>query len=682
MPAPKEINLLPPKHEDGLLLGGFFAVAILGTAWWFTPPGAFNYALSGWQGAHILPTYKYGLVAVLSLAVLAAYGGFVTASRPPPSEVHLRGSQLLRGRRGIAQLQAVERKLFSAAQRKRQAPGIKIAGVEFSRTREVGHFSIVGLPGSGKTVLINSMLLQILDRGDRALIHDPKGDFTSWLPADERRRFVILGPWDDRAAYWDIAEDVRTPALADTFARSMYPGTEFWDRAARDVFAAVVKYVQRTHAPHVKDAQKWSFDTLADIFGSGAESVIETARRGDPLIDMLLKDAPPGTENKVADSILSSIAPSVGWIAAIAASRQIRDSSGKIAIPTFSITRWLRGSYPKIYGVVLKNDARYSARAEQIFGVMMGAAAAYLNSSAMPEIDADEPGIWVILDEYPQLGIALAAEVQKVEELGRSRGIRVAKAMQDESQLYETHGRDKGRAQKSVQQTRIYAKTALETAHEVARTFGTRTVQRATLQADGRISSSQTDVAVVLPEDLTGLEVVKSGPQAGVELVINVDNTIVQLVQPFAPRDRTQAVRAKIRDSELWESGLFKFAEEMETRRNARRQGAQAQDKQAEQRAQSSYGAAAAAGGGAASVQASGAVRPTPPAPTERRDEEKDAVEAETPGIDVNEADVEVVEALDFEQFAPSAMSDEVDPGEPNFEDEEIDHEALKEATK
>ena len=86
--------------------------------------------------------------------------------------------------------------------------GVRIGGVELSRKREVAHILLVGLPGGGKTVIINNVLQQILDRGDRAIIHDPKGDFSSWLPESES---VLLGPWDARSVAWDIATDISNP---------------------------------------------------------------------------------------------------------------------------------------------------------------------------------------------------------------------------------------------------------------------------------------------------------------------------------------------------------------------------------------------------------------------------------------------------------------------------------------
>ena len=175
----------------------------------------------------------------------------------------------------------------------------------------------------------------------------------------------------------------------------------------------------------------------------------------------------------------------------------------------------------------------------------------------LEEIGADAPGLWVMLDEYPQLGATVSKYVQQIEELGRSRGVRVVKAVQDESQLFAQVGREKGEAQRSVQQTRVYCKLATGTAAELAQRLGEREVVRIEFPqavGAGNKRASVQRLPVIRSSELTGLRVVKEGEQAGIEAVIHTDDLLVKVVHPFASVTETCP---KVIDSERWRRGVL-----------------------------------------------------------------------------------------------------------------------------
>lgn len=469
--------------------------------------------------------------------------------------------------------------------------GIKIGSVEFSRTREVAHFFINGVPGAGKTVIIDSIIQQIIARDERMIVHCPKGDFTAWLPEEG---LCLFGPWDARSVWWDIAEDIRTPSLADSFAMALFPDGKssdpFWSNAARELLAGVIKYIQRKYGPYCEYKPKWSWDTLTDALGQEPEKFIEMAQLGDPnvckIMDQARKKAgdvsPKQEKSKTSQSIVSTLAANIGWIPVYASAFDLRREDGQLKQDGFSVSRWLKGDPSLPYRtLVLKNDANHKARGQQIFGALMSCMSNYINSTSMPEISADLPGTWIIMDEYPQLGPGLAAQIQTIEELGRSRGVRVVKAIQDEAQLYEQHGREKGRSQKSVEQTVIYAKTAKETANEVARLFGECKVAEVDEQtgAGGRVVSHirYGREAAVRPDDLTGLRIRKGMPwvllpwvgdwlrpwlKTGAEIVVSVDDVVVKLVQPFP--ERKPEIRPKVVENDKWNYGILEWAARIE----------------------------------------------------------------------------------------------------------------------
>lgn len=436
-------------------------------------------------------------------------------------------------------LAKAERINFSEAQSSGERPGLSIGGVELSRNRETGHFVVVGLPGSGKTTLLNSVLAQALRRRDRVLIHDPKGDYLDALSAPgglPPEAVVVLGPWDARARPWDIARDVAGPAAADQFAKACFPkddagANQFFVNSARALLAGVVKRLQQTKG------RCWTWTDLAAVLLRGPEAILEAAHAGDPLT----KTNVPDLAGNGPKAVFGELASGTPWITAYAR------AFAPDAVP-FSVADWLTRPTPDApRAVVMNSDARYSDRAEQIFGSILGVVADTVASPTMVEVSPDAAGVWLILDEFPQMGPTGQKAAQKVEEMGRSRGVRVVKAMQDASQLFARDGREKGMAQKSMQQTRVFLMSSVDGASEICRALGDREVKRIEFpltsgQGSKRLVHEKT--AVLRLDTLTGLRVLKTGPNPGVELVVNIADHLGKLVQPFTsiPRGGGQLI--------------------------------------------------------------------------------------------------------------------------------------------
>lgn len=415
---------------------------------------------------------------------------------------------------------AAERKLFSDAQKNKAVAGLTLGGVELSRTREVGHFVVAGLPGSGKTTLIVGIIGQALRRGDRLIIHDPKGDYLDALAA-ARIPLVVMGPWDSRARPWDIARDIAGPAAAEEFARACFPSenagaNQFFVNAARALLAGVIKDLQQNRPG-------WGWGDLEAVLSAGPDAILAAAWRGDAVTRTTVSD----TTSNGARAVFGELAAGVAWIATYA--RAFDDAE------PFSVAEWLV-TPGKEKVIVLNSDARFAGAAEKVFGALLGIAADTVASPAMREVSADAPGVWVLLDEFPQLGATGQAAALKIEEMGRSRGIRVVKAMQDQSQLFAKEGRDRGMSQKSMQQTRIFLAQSIEAAAEACRALGDREIRRVeTPQISGAGSKKivQEKSPVLRVEALTGLAVVKEGLSPGIEAVAQVGDLLGLIKIPF-----------------------------------------------------------------------------------------------------------------------------------------------------
>lgn len=112
------------------------------------------------------------------------------------------------------------------------------------RSAETQSVLVAGSPGSGKTVLLSHALDRILERGDRVLVYDFKGDFLSryYQPG---RGDLLFNPLDERCAPWSLWNEIETATDIDSIAASLLPEPPpktdpFWVEGARDILAAVL----------------------------------------------------------------------------------------------------------------------------------------------------------------------------------------------------------------------------------------------------------------------------------------------------------------------------------------------------------------------------------------------------------------------------------------------------------
>lgn len=420
-----------------------------------------------------------------------------------------------------------EAALFSDAQRaaaRANAPaprGLLLGGIELSRTRETGHVAVYGLPGSGKTVLLRGLIAAALARGDSVLAHDPKGEFADAYGTENWcEHVVLLGPWDSRARPWDIGADIATPALADGFAGGLFPAegrgaNQFFTNAARSVFAGVLKHLQASGA--------WDWLALADVLEAGPHAITAAAHSGDAVNVTLLADP----DSRQGQAVLADMIAKVSWVSAYAR------AFAPEARP-FALSGWLRGETRERV-ILLNADRRFAERGEQLFGALLAVAASVIASPAMAEKSADAEGCrWLVMDEFPQLGLAAQAGILTAEEMGRSRGVRVVKAMQDPSQLSALAGRERGEVFRSMQQTRVFLKLSGSAAAETARQFGENELRRVEFPhiVGGGSKRIVADRGPVIRADaLTGLRV---RPGAGVEAVVSIDALLGTVLVPFS----------------------------------------------------------------------------------------------------------------------------------------------------
>ena len=109
---------------------------------------------------------------------------------------------------------------------------------------ETSSFLAVGASGSGKTVIVRSLMQTVLSdvgdgNGTHALVFDPKNDAMSILATFvDLSRVKLFNPLDSRCVNWDTAKDIRSPLECNQLAWALVPRLDqdsFFERAVRSI---------------------------------------------------------------------------------------------------------------------------------------------------------------------------------------------------------------------------------------------------------------------------------------------------------------------------------------------------------------------------------------------------------------------------------------------------------------
>ena len=462
-------------------------------------------------------------------------GGWLAARQS--EEQHVRGARYEADPAAAVQaLQAIETARMSAQQKAHAVCGVRIGGVEWSRSRETEHALVLGLPGGGKTAgVLRPLLDQALARGDRVIVHDPKGDFTSenYDPSTT----VLLGPWDARAHLWDGAGDMDSPALVDEFAAAICGVAaagehKYFNENAATILGGLIKSAQRV-------GKRWTWAQLADALRHEPVAMIKQAALGDALVQGAIPSlfsAGRGELSPSERSILSTLATSSRMLLQLGAVDQARPDA-----PRFSLRGWLAGTlHTEIRLVILNSSALYGQACEALWGSMLAVASATM-VAGMPNRNADEAGLWLILDEARQLGGGALERIQTIEEVGRSRGVRVVLGLQDAQQLEAAVGREKAGPMLSMQSTRFYLRAAPAAAQQIVHMVGDRDIKRITSTASAGATQGKTSnherTMVLTTADLTGLRVTRCAEgTVDIEVLVGIEDVLAKLVANSGPR--------------------------------------------------------------------------------------------------------------------------------------------------
>lgn len=321
---------------------------------------------------------------------------------------------------------ASEKELGQAARAeiKKDAPGLGWFGpFQLSRLREVNHFLIYGAIGGGKTQTILPLLRSVMERGDKVVIFDFKGDYTRMAyskpaGAKENAEPLILAPHDDRSVIWDVANDLVVEEDAIEVANRIIPESKdrFFSNSARTILALCMITLMKTKP------RQWTWWELMETTQMPLDTLQGFAKKYHRDAAIYLN-----ADYRQVAATISTMAAGLGAVRMLAygwrKEQNERDS--------FSLRRWLLDEETPHRTLILQRSGRFQDQSE-------GWISAFLTvmSSSVSDIsfgESKDRRVWLFIDEFAQL-----PKVHRFEamlETGRSKGLAVVLGIQGLEQL-------------------------------------------------------------------------------------------------------------------------------------------------------------------------------------------------------------------------------------------------------
>jgi hypothetical protein len=286
-----------------------------------------------------------------------------------------------------------------------------------SRDRETRHFQILGSVGGGKTQAIKPILDAAIARGDKCIIYDCKGDFTSEMAVP----FVLVTPWDQRSHAWDISKDCTTQQDARELAARLIPESQdpLWSKGAQQILSAIVQKLQNDFP------ENW---TWRDFYKA-------VCLPQEALASIVAAYAPEArateTEGKTIDGILINLSTYMTIVADLSAAWGSAPPERR-----FSFSSWIHEPNPKQRVVILQGSGSYEILGKAYIQSIISMLSGQINSPKV--FESKSRRIWFFLDEFPQIG--RLEGFSSILEVGRSKGVCVVLGAQDLAQIEDLYG--------------------------------------------------------------------------------------------------------------------------------------------------------------------------------------------------------------------------------------------------
>lgn len=372
-------------------------------------------------------------------------------------------------------------------ERKKQQ--VRIGNIPIPTKLEPLHFLLNGATGTGKSVIITNMILDILKRpDDRMIIIDPNGEMFSKFG---KKGDVLLNPFDARTKGWNIFNEINKDYDFDKRCKSIVPvgkdaNSEQWNSYARVLLKAAMQYEQGLGGvPSMRNVQ--------DMIALKETKELKKMLAGTDAMTLFVEGA---------DRALGSAKFTLGD----------RLPPYKL-MPEgdFSIVDFLQDDKKGNLFITWREEQTESLRP------LISAWADIIMSTVLSLPPSSKRSIWLFLDELASLD-ALSSLNDAVEK-GRKHGLRIVAGLQTISQFRDIYGKDLAQTIMGSLRNLVVlggSKSDAETAETMSKSLGEHEVIRENKQKNTKVGSGTTITesthkeSVVMPAEIAGLPILHS----------------------------------------------------------------------------------------------------------------------------------------------------------------------------
>lgn len=426
---------------------------------------------------HLRTSLGYGGLASLVL-FLALMGFFVRRGKSKYKDRLVRGNMLVDSETLKEMIE--EEKLDS---------DLNIGGLPLIKDRETSHILVTGTTGAGKTNLFRTLMPQIRERPNRAIIVDTTGDMVEKFYNPDTD--ILLNPMDERSASWNLFDECHTQTELEGFAEALLPpgsshSDTFWDDSARVVFAAAMN--------KLKDQGEESIETLSHILLQSSLTEYENFFKGTYAASFTDARA-----DKTTLSIRSNLSSKLMWL------RYIKEAEED----NFSISSWVRSENPNQW-LFITSQKKDLIALKPIISAWFNRAITTLVSLPINE----QRRLWFILDELASLQKLPSLEMGLAE--GRKYGACFFAGTQSISQIKRIYGYQASLSCLDLFNTRFFFRSNdSETTHWISKTLGDAEIEEAqenlsyganTIRDGVSLNHTKRVKPIVMPSEIAGLE--------------------------------------------------------------------------------------------------------------------------------------------------------------------------------
>jgi len=300
--------------------------------------------------------------------------------------------------------------------------GVKLAPrLYLPRKAEHESMFVLGLPGSGKSVIAEGLMRQAIERGDRLLCVDVKGTLADRIDRLFGAKTVNVAGMEPGGGVWAIGRDVTNRMTASRIAALLIPESRdpVWSAASRLLLAGLLMMLIQTWG------RNWGWVELRKSISRPVEEIAADLAPIMRQVAEMLRSR-DGEPTSMALSTLFNMISHIDDLVETCAGLEAE------GWPRVSLRSWIAGRGRPV--LVLRHDLGNRELSERLLAAMVRAVSSDLLSRHVQ--DNIDHGIWIFADELPRIGAA-ARDVSELASLGRSRGIRVVASAQSLAQLEE-----------------------------------------------------------------------------------------------------------------------------------------------------------------------------------------------------------------------------------------------------